>query len=58
MPDEQAPTYGPTDLGRRAVAVIDSNGSPVYSLPYDFLCYGIYFLVIAYLCFYLRYYIF
>ena len=37
MPDEQAPTYGPTDLRRRAVAVIDSNGSPAYSLFYDFL---------------------
>jgi hypothetical protein len=50
VPDEQGPTYGPTDLGRRAVAVIDSNGSPVYSLPYDFL-------VMAYLCFYLVLYL-
>jgi hypothetical protein len=50
VPDEQGPTYGPTDLGRRAVAVIDSNGSPVYSLLYDFL-------VMAYLCFYLVLYL-
>jgi hypothetical protein len=51
VPDEQASTYGPTHLGRRAVAVDRFEWFPGLFPPLRFSIYGIYFLVIAYLYF-------